>query len=222
MNIIEKIERNEQEAKSRKILNEIEQCPNCKKKPVRLKVKELKSRLFLVIVGSYVKKIWTCLLRLICPLCNVSFTYYPEFALPYKRYVKDEVLRLSLNYVEDDRATYRKVVKEGESAIGYDSEGAKIDERQLEGSTVWRWLSYLGSLKELLEKALDLIRQKAPSSKIFRESIHPIHGRKYESDDRRAVLGFALRLIKGQEEFKRVFFRSIFPDFATVAVGKEC
>ncbi|MBE7546296.1 MAG: hypothetical protein HS127_03970 [Planctomycetia bacterium] len=65
--------------------------------------------------------------------------FYPEYALPYKRYVKDHCLSFSQAYVKDDTETYRSV----SSAIGYYYRTQEIDNRMLAWSTVWRWLRSL-------------------------------------------------------------------------------
>ena len=98
--------------------------------------------------------------------------------------------------------------------IGYETDQGKIDERYFEGSTVWRWLSFIGSLRHTLNNALNLIRQKSPASSIFRQ-IYPIHPKKYRSDKRKNILQRSMRLFYAEDEFQRLFKISIFPDLAT-------
>jgi hypothetical protein len=149
-----------------------------------------------------------------CPLCHCTFTYYPDFAIPFKRYVKENILELSRKYIEDDETIYKDVVYDKGLQIGYETDQGKIDERYFEGSTVWRWLSFLGSLLNTLNNALNLIRQKSPTSSIFRQ-IYPIHPNKYRSDKRKKLLQQSMRLFYADDEFQRLFKISIFPDLAT-------
>lgn len=180
MSIIEKIKAHGQEVLSGNIPADLEVCPRCGGNPESFKPHDFRNRLFLVITDGLVQQIPSFLARWRCPLCHRPFTYYPDFAMPYKRYVKDDVLEFSRQYVEDDCSSYRDVVQDNASAIGYDSGEETIDERQLAPSTLWRWLSYIGSLQQVLGRALHLIRQKSPSSGIFRQ-IRPVHVRKYRS-----------------------------------------
>lgn len=204
----------EQEILSKKIPTDLQTCPNCKQTPEFFKPHECKKRLFLVIVEDSVQKIHSFLGRWKCPLCGKSFTYYPDFAIPYKRYVKDNIIKLARQYIENSNITYREVVKDKGLAIGYDSDADKIDERQLEGSTVWRWLDYIGSLNQLLSKALNLIRQRSPSSEIFRQ-IQPIYPKKYRTNERKKLLSQSIRLFIAEMVFSNLFGLSIFPKFAT-------
>ena len=147
-------------------------------------------------------------------LCNQTFTEYPPFALPYKRYVKGEVLKFCQRYVEEDQATYRSKVRVNGMPVCYEGQGEEIDDRRLVPSTLWRWVDFLGGMKKTLQEALRLIRQKAPSSGIFRE-IYPIASQKYRSDARRIVLQRCLRLFRAEGEYLPLFGTSIFLQLAT-------
>ncbi len=70
-------------------------CRKCGKKPAKFKIHDYKTRIFLVIVNALVKTINTWLARWKCPLCNRTFVRYPDFAFPYKNYVKNQVMALS-------------------------------------------------------------------------------------------------------------------------------
>lgn len=39
-------------------------------------------------------------------VCHKAFTDYPDFALPYKRYVRQDLCQLSGRYVFDDSVSY--------------------------------------------------------------------------------------------------------------------
>jgi len=75
-----------------KIPFDLKTCPICKEAPDYFKPHDCRKRVFLVIVEWVVQKIESVLGRWKCPLCNHTFTYYPNFAIPYKRYVKDNIL----------------------------------------------------------------------------------------------------------------------------------
>lgn len=190
-------------------------CPICEGVPDAFKVHERRRRWFYVVAGRFVERLISLLIRWKCPLCGKTFTQYPPFALPHKRYVRQVVEALAGKYVREESCTYREAVKVRGGAIGYASpEDDEIDERQLVHSTVWRWLSFLGKMKETLRKAHGLIRAKAPSSELFRNAVSIDH-RKYHSISRGNVLRSALRLMHAGQEYRRLFVRGIFPELAT-------
>lgn len=216
MSPVEKIKTHEQEIVSGQAPENLKHCPRCQGTPQSFESHGLRHRIFLVIIGAFVHQIPSFLGRWKCPLCHCSFTYYPDFALPFKRYLKDSILPLARTYLEEDTSTYRKLVQDNDSAIGYASSEQKegIDERQLQGSTIWRWFSFIGSLKQTLCHGLNIIRQKSPSSFVFRE-VRPVHCRKYKSEKRKVLLGFCQRFFAAEAAFNCLFGSSIFPWFAT-------
>ena len=213
MTILEKIETHGQAVLLKQIPPDLTHCPCCKKEHQFFKFHEARSRLFLVVISCFVHLVNSFLGRWKCPFCNRTFTYYPEHAIPYKNYVKDSIVNLSQTYVEYDNITYRQVVQHGISVIAYKAEKG-IDERCLAGSTVYRWLSWIGSLKEPLRHALNMIRQKDPSCYIFRQ-IRPISSHKYQSINRIKILDTCLRFFAVEKKYNALFNRSIFPRFAT-------
>lgn len=179
-------------------------CPNCNGEPKYFNHHSFRQRIFLVIIEGFVNKVYSYVSRWKCPVCGKTFTYYPEFLLPYKRYLKDDIIRLSQKYVEDDNTTYRKIVThEGASIVYHGSES------YFEGSTVWRWLSFTGSLVTPLSNGLNLIKQKSPESGIFRK-IRPINFKKYRSEYRKNILSNALRVFICEEKLRTLFGTSIF------------
>jgi hypothetical protein len=81
-------------------------------------------------------------------------------------------------------------------------------------STVWRWLSWLGSLENTMREACQLIRGKAPSSTLHREA-WPLSARMYRSEARRQTLQRAAQCLVIEPLFRELFNREIFPNFAT-------
>lgn len=207
MDIVEKIHEHEKDFLTKQTPS---LCPKCKSTHGDFTLHERRRRLFYVIIDSLVHTIESFLGRWKCSLCKKTFTSYPEYALPYKRYVKDHCLSFSRAYLEDDTETYLSV----SSAIGYTTPTQEIDDRMLAGSTVWRWLRFFGSLKNTLHNAFDLIRQASPDSWVFRQ-ISPIHPRKYQSNERKIILQHALRLFTAEVAYHRFFGFSFFPDLAT-------
>ena len=66
--------------------------------------------------------------------------------------------------------------------------------RGLAPSTVWRWLSWLAGLRDTLQTACSLVRQKAASAALHREP-WALPCTKYRSDQRREALGRAMQLL---------------------------
>lgn len=90
----------------------------------------------------------------------------------------------------------------------------KIDERALNRSTLWRWVTFLGMQISALQHGLDLWQAHDPSS-----SLHRFEGRvaphKYRSDPREILLRTARRLLHLMDRWDRTFPESFFPRFAT-------
>jgi len=193
MSILDKIRAHEQEALSNTAPSDLRTCPKCQGHPDFFKAYDCRSRIFLAIDQGIVKKILSFLSRWKCPLCCKKFLYYPDYAIPFKRYVKDSLNHLSKRYLTDDKATYRGVVKADKAPIVYD--GNEKEERRLEPSTVWRWLSYIGSL----------------SSEIFGKT-QKIPDGKYRSEERKQLLIQAKIFFSTQEELTQI---SAFPKLAT-------
>ncbi len=189
-------------------------CPQCKKRPENFRTHGCRHRIFLAIDGNYVRKLEGLLARKKCPECGSTFTDYPPFALPRKHYLACHLMACSRRYVENDRMTYRKGVEQGGLLIAYeDGSDGEINECRLAASTLWRWVGYVGSMARVLRKALEMIRDKDPSSQIFRAPC-VILPYKYRSRERKMVLQKAMRLFGLEETFFSLFGIRI-PEFAT-------
>lgn len=88
----------------------------------------------------------------------------------------------------------------------------------LHHSTVWRSLSWLGSLDTSLRIAIDLILHRDPSSKVHRFR-GAVPAGKFRSSQREQRLRTARRLLFAMTEFQQIFKRPFFPRFATAAGG---
>lgn len=190
------------------------ECSKCGGDRHAIKFHSRRERILLIIIDNFVQKITLFLTRWKCLTANHIFTYYPDFIIPYKHYSMDDILKFSREYVLNDDSTYRKAACSQNLAIGYAGEKEKIDERQFTGSTVWRWVGFLGCQKKLISESFDLIRQKSPSSSIFRQ-ITPVPPQKYRSFLRKNLLVNAFKYFQVESEFKKLFGLHIFTKFAT-------
>jgi hypothetical protein len=141
---------------------------------------------------------------------------YPDFAWPYKRYVRQDVSRLSGRYVADDGLSYRQAVRVGGMAVCYDAgSGRPIDERVLWPSTLHRWIGFLGRLPHTLQQAWRLIRAKSPACDLHRRPV-AVPCWKYRSARRRKLLHACGRLLATDRAYQTLFEVSIFPYLATL------
>lgn len=193
---------------------DVEVCQICGERPGIFKLKDRRKRSFYFVFERSVRKLQSFLCRWKCTLCGKTFTLYPHFALPRKRYVLEDVLNTSRRYVEEEALSYRKAVKIRGMPVFHASDDPD-DLRVFSHSTPYRWLGFLATLVTTTREALRLVRQKSPSSGVFRK-IQPIAPWKYRSDSRRTVLQDARRLLVAEAEYRVLFGVSIFPRFATV------
>lgn len=211
MDIIKIIRENEKEVLIRKIPDSVIVCKKCFKIPEAFKVHECKPRILLVIISKVVKKVITYLLRLKCTACNKTFIAYPDFVIPYKRYIKDHILHFSQTYIETDK-TYPKVVQKDKSGIVHEtSEDSRYIE--LAESTVHRWITYLSRILLCLRDTRKLIKDKDPCSMIHRSNTF-VSPRMYRSPNRKNQLENCFKVIQIENEFTKVFQKSVFPHFA--------
>jgi hypothetical protein len=153
--------------------------------------------------------------RFRCGNCLKTFTEYPPFALPHKRFVKQDVLAKAQQYLSAEqsrcRATYRETVWECQVPL---SSAEDQQGRHFRHATVWRWLSWLGSLQDLLQWAMQLTLQKDPQADLHWEP-HPIADHKVRSEVRRQILQRAARMLDVVETFSRLFGLSLFTHLGT-------
>ena len=200
-------------AKGKTISCELDKCPCCEGRPVRFKRHGVRYRLVLVFAAEVNRRVWSYLTRWKCPLCKRTFTVYPDFALPFKRYVLPFILERCAAYVADAARIYREGVNEGGSAICHeDAESGVV----LWPSTLWRWVDRLGRFSVTVRQALNLIKQKDPSTDVFRALGRlRIRTGKFRSEARKVILQHCGKLMTADQEYARLFSASIFPDLAT-------
>jgi len=211
------IERYTEAVKRRKIQPTCNHCPRCGEEPGRFHRHDKRERQFLVVVERVVLLVLSLITRWKCPLCQQTFTLYPPFALPHKRYVKDSIFELADTYLQDDALSYRESVKVDRLPIFRDRQAdGTIDDRVLAHSTLYRWLPFFTSAAATLREAVRLVRASSMPSDLFRR-VFTVAPRKHRSEERRDVLIAALRGLWTDHEFHRVFGRSIFPELATAS-----
>jgi len=191
-------------------------CIKCQGKPDSFKLHECRKRSFRFIAECFVYIVMSFLVRWKCPICKATFTDYPPFALPFKRYVVSDIEQLCSSYLDDPSATYRKCVSHEKSAIAYHSDHNAIDERQLSHSSLWRWVTFFGNMHERLASSLDLIHQKCPDP-VFTRSLfmNPISRHKFHSQVRKIILQTAQNFLISQTLFETIFGTYCFPRFGT-------
>ncbi len=128
-------------------------CPHCGWAPeptVFFRRHAFRQRQFLVINGRYIHAVGGLLARWRCPFCRRTFTEYPAFALPYKRYAVSQIAPRALQYVENDGISYRKGVLQSYLPIFYwinpsgDAASYGTGESVLAHTTLYHWVSSLG------------------------------------------------------------------------------
>lgn len=186
-------------------------CPRCAVPSDQFKRHEIRKRQFNIILDQIVQTVIGLLIRWACPGCGKTCSQYPEFAVPYKRYVLPDIIQYANRYLEDPDMTYELLVKKW--AAGYQREAG--DEAQLWPSTIHRWITTLGGLPQTMAKTLQLIRQKNPNAATVRHlSQLSVSNRKFKTDERRIVLIRCRQLLLLDRLFHHIFNVFIFPKLA--------
>jgi len=187
-------------------------CPCCRGRPVRFQRHGVRKRLFLVFADWVIQRVWSYLTRWKCPLCRQTFTLYPDFALPFKRYVLAFIVERCAAYAEDAARTYREGIQAEGVAISYEDADAGM---ALWPSTLWRWVGTLGGFPKTVRQALHLIKQKDPSTGVFRAlGGLRIRKGKYRSEERKAVLQRCRAWGVAERAYVPLFHAALFPDLA--------
>ena len=175
-------------------------CQGCHQKPILFKLHESRKRQFRLIVENIVTTTVSFLLRWRCLLCNTTFTEYPPFAAPHKRFVLTDINRLGGKYLSIDTLGYRGVVKENGVDIGY-PDSNDLCEQFISHSTVWRFMIYLADRSQIKRQPF-----------IMAKTVPLISSFKYRSNKRKTLLYKAFKSIK---KFNLQVDKMFFPDFET-------
>jgi hypothetical protein len=171
-----------------------------------------------------VQQIKSFLARLLCDGCKGIFTYYPEYALPYKRYLRPQIEQKSQEYLEEKGKTYEQVASDAASAaILYEKQESskliqRFQEKEFAKSTVWRWISFFGKQEDYLQKAFSLIGQKDPQTNFFRKVYEiVIYPGKYKTDTGKDLLITASKVLGAMRQLVRVLGKG--EKFTELATG---
>lgn len=210
----EQIERHSEKVRRSQTGCHLPPCPRCNVNPDQFRRHDKRKRQFFLIVEQLLEVVIGLLTRWKCPGCGKSFTDYPAFALPYKRYTLPTISFFSQKYSTNDEMSYRKLIRE--RPVGYALLEDKIVDRQLDHATIHRWIGTLGGFENIVGKAQDLILQADPASSICRDLLSlPVSERKYRSPQRKGRLLCSLRLFTLERFYRLLFSVSIFPNLAT-------
>jgi hypothetical protein len=185
-------------------------CSQCHVESTFFKEHAYRERKFLVIVDMLVETVLSALIRFRCPGCGKTFTYYPDFALPYKRYTRQTVAHFSRSYVQNPDATYQEATIVDGSVPGYPD-----SEQTLAPSTIHRFITNLSRLTTSAQKALDLVLQENPASAICRNIANlTVFRKKYKTKARKDILLQCLKFFAVEALFQHTFHTSIFTKLA--------
>jgi hypothetical protein len=124
------------------------------------------------------------------------------------------VLEKASEYLGTDHS-YGKTAEHEGMPIMYDDR-IPTEKKQpvgLASSTVWRWLSWLGGMKNTLRAACELVRQKEPNATLHREP-WALPSWKYRSQARQSTLQQAMQLFAADHLCEGFFGQGIFPRYA--------
>lgn len=210
----EQIERHSDQVRRNQIHCHLPPCSDCKVNSDNFRLHDKRKRQFYVIIEQFLEVVIGLLARWKCSGCGKSFTEYPAFALPYKRYTLPTIKFFSQKYAATDEMSCRKLTKE--TPVGYETKEEEMVERQLDHSTIHRWIGTLGGFETIVRKAQDLILQAYPATTVCRDLLTlTVSERKYRSKQRKERLLGCRRLFTLDRVYELLFSVSIFPNLAT-------
>lgn len=135
-----------------------DQCPHCgcnAASAMFFRRHSFRQRQLFVIDDLGVRSVPCALARWRCPSCRRTFTDYPGFVVPYKRYVLPQIASRAVLYVERPGISYRKGVGRAGMLVAHvpfprsdDAFGAcppmSDSDPILAHSSLYRWISTLG------------------------------------------------------------------------------
>lgn len=190
-------------------------CPRCFTQPKFFKLHECRKRYFRYTVGCFVKVILTLLARWRCSECGKTFTVYPSFALPHKRYVLVDIQRLSNKYLEDEQQTFNTAVTYNGSSIGYEEKDGENVDHFLAPSTLWRWIQGLRTTNSSL-KEYNHIREHKIQQSLISCGLKRLFSKRYRGLYLPMLLQNTSVLSYAGQKLRHIFTHIVFPHFATV------
>jgi len=195
------------QVKNNEVLCNLPDCPCCKTASILFKRHELKERQFNIIENMIVHIVIGLIIRWKCPGCNKTFTQYPWFAVPYKRYTIPTIIDLCWQYLENALLSYRKLV-EVLCPVEYKYKSGGMF---LHHSTIYHWITTIGCYSVIIRESQRLILEADPSSSIVRVlSTISVFGRKYKNSIRKINLINSKKLICLEKVYSGIFGVSIF------------
>ena len=182
-----------------------ETCPGCEIK-ADFAWHDATSRKFRIREHDLICVIDSWRVRFRCRDCGKAFTEFPPFAVPYKRFAKPVIVAQAKHYLLSD-LSLRQSIRGIYTPLAYDGPQG-LEGQQLSRSTVWKWLTWLGGLKETLQRVTGLVLEKQPHANPARE-VAPILAKKFCLQARHDVLHLAARLIVAAEQAAELFGRSL-------------
>jgi hypothetical protein len=217
--ILSEIERHTESVLTGSYCGRTETCRACNA-PGPFGLHGVRRRTFLATESSWVHAVqsWVCRYR--CERCRATFTDYPVFAIPRKRYVVAAIVSGASAYLDDDEATYRGAIATaagtptfyaGAEAAGGDpdDDAPRIDDRSLAHTTLWRWMAALAAMPRTVGAAKQLLSETAA-----RFALRVIAPKKARSKARRAVLCTAAELLDAEALLRAERNESIFTGLA--------
>ena len=184
-------------------------CIRCQLDSSYFKLHCYRERLFFILVEMVINRVGCTLVRFRCPGCNKTYTHYPSFAIPCKRYTRQSIMAFSQQYVEADDMKYEHSVMMDHEAVVYP------DGKSIAPSTIHRWISTLSGYVNTTRKALSCILQAATMSCIHRILAQVTAAdRKYRSKQRKQQLIRCRQLETIEMHFIEIFGISIFTKLA--------
>ncbi len=161
----------------------LEHCPRCRSENATYKQHDCRTRELRYCDNYFVKTFLLTLFRWKCRVCEGTFTIYPAFLLPYKRFITPSIRVLCQKYLSMGESSYREIVHPEGSHYAYRDD----DNKELSHVSLWNWFKGLSSFTQYARKGIQLLFRAVPDCSIHRDVI-PINPRKYRSDDRKHCL----------------------------------
>jgi len=189
-------------------------CPRCNVESAFFKIHAYRERRFLIIIEMFINAVYCSLVRFGCPGCGKTFTHYPDFAIPHKRFTRQTITAFSANYIESKNMTYQQAVMVDNDVPGYPQTDS-ADAPTLAPSSIHRWITSLSRFTQTCRTSLILLLQENPVSSICRDLARLIiPQRKYKTHQRKKQLIGCRQLMIVEAFFQATFKTSIFTKLA--------
>jgi len=161
-------------------------CPKCKEIPEKFSLHDFYSRNIKEYHGVEVVTYRIKLSLWKCFNCNRCSALYPDFILPFARYARDSIEKLTEKYLYSTEETYRSTVMVEKEPILHVFDGHFTD-TALKHGTLWNWMSILSRERDEVNSYVQELKEYSPQLPIFRQHVE-ISVNKYRSIERRNCL----------------------------------